>query len=193
MTRRRLKSIALFLLPGLIDANGNAHWAADASASSWYGQAYPAPASSTVLPESLLPSWSGLSPPPLSDEPLSSPLYEQRGIDARGWPFLALWAPFDPQRLIARSSASLVNTLNSGFPTAPVLPWRPIWSGLLLDTLLYAAALWLLWAILTKPRRFFIEVSRVRRGCCIACGYDLGYDFPRGCPECGWRRQNPVM
>ena len=41
---------------------------------------------------------------------------------------------------------------------------------------------------LTKPRRFFLEISRLKRGCCVTCGYDLGYDFPRGCPECGWRR-----
>ena len=56
-------------------------------------------------------------------------------------------------------------------------------------TVLYAAALWLVWAVLTRPRRFFVEVSRVRRGCCIACGYDLGYDLRAGCPECGWRRE----
>ena len=31
-------------------------------------------------------------------------------------------------------------------------------------------------------------VGRMRRGACIGCGYDLGYDFVRGCPECGWRR-----
>ena len=50
------------------------------------------------------------------------------------------------------------------------------------------------WAVLALlilwPRRFIIEVSRMRRGCCVACGYDLGYDFLRGCPECGWRRSN---
>ena len=38
------------------------------------------------------------------------------------------------------------------------------------------------------PRRFVREVGRVRSGRCIVCGYDLGYDFIAGCPECGWRR-----
>jgi quinoprotein glucose dehydrogenase len=48
---------------------------------------------------------------------------------------------------------------------------------------------WLaIWATLTIPRRFVRDLARLRRGACIACGYDLNYDFPKGCPECGWRR-----
>jgi hypothetical protein len=42
---------------------------------------------------------------------------------------------------------------------------------------------------LTVPRRFLVEVSRLRRGCCVVCGYDVGYDFFAGCPECGWKRR----
>jgi hypothetical protein len=141
---------------------------------------------------------------------------EERGADARGWPLLALWTPFDPRRLHdgttagagvsttsgklmllsgygGPTSGSYVSTWSasssfSSVPSAPVLPWRPIWIGLAVDSILYGGAMWLIWVILTWPRRFFREVSRLRRGCCIACGYDLGYDFPRGCPECGWRR-----
>jgi hypothetical protein len=54
---------------------------------------------------------------------------------------------------------------------------------------LYSVVLAGLYYLLVLPKRFMREVSRVRAGRCIACGYDLGYDFVRGCPECGWRRE----
>ena len=68
------------------------------------------------------------------------------------------------------------------------IPLRPIWTGLVINTLLYATLWYALWLTLTLPRMFFKEVSRLRDGRCIGCGYDLGYDFVQGCPECGWRR-----
>jgi hypothetical protein len=68
------------------------------------------------------------------------------------------------------------------------VPLRPIWSGLAVNTLFYAAIWAGIYAALVVPRRFVREVARFRRGACIACGYDLGYDFIHGCPECGWRR-----
>jgi hypothetical protein len=63
-----------------------------------------------------------------------------------------------------------------------------IWLGLVANGMLYGLLLWLLRLAIVKPKRFFTEVGRMRRGCCIGCGYDLGFDFIRGCPECGWRR-----
>jgi hypothetical protein len=98
-----------------------------------------------------------------------------RAADLRGWPMLALWAevPVPP---------------GSATPGPAGVPFRPIWPGFLVDTLVYAVALMPLWWALTVPRRFVREVGRLRRGRCIACGYDLGYDFVHGCPECGWRR-----
>jgi hypothetical protein len=77
-------------------------------------------------------------------------------------------------------------------PTTPdaraPLPTRPIWAGLVFNTLFYATIWLVLWATFTVPRRFVRDLARVRRGACIACGYDLGFDFIHGCPECGWRR-----
>jgi hypothetical protein len=71
----------------------------------------------------------------------------------------------------------------------PVMLYRPIPLGFAVNTALAALVLWLIYAGLTVPRRFLVEVSRLRRGGCVMCGYDLGYDFVAGCPECGWNRQ----
>jgi hypothetical protein len=70
----------------------------------------------------------------------------------------------------------------------PPLPMRPIWIGLAVNTVFFAVCWLVIWKTLTVPRRFLREVARMRRGACVCCGYDLGYDFIRGCPECGWRR-----
>lgn len=77
------------------------------------------------------------------------------------------------------------STASTGVPGIPI---HPIWPGLIGNTLLFAIAWLLLWFVLIVPRRFVREVARLRRGCCVECGYDLGFDFVRGCPECGWRR-----
>lgn len=70
----------------------------------------------------------------------------------------------------------------AGFPS------HPIWTGMAANTLLYAVVLALLQLSVFVPRRFIREVSRIRRGACLECGYNLGYDFQHGCSECGWRR-----
>ena len=57
-----------------------------------------------------------------------------------------------------------------------------------MNTVFYGVIWAGLWVTLLVPRRFIREVARFRRGACIACGYDLGYDFIAGWPECGWRR-----
>ncbi len=58
-------------------------------------------------------------------------------------------------------------------------PWRPLWVGFAVNTLFYAAVLWLL-----IPGPFALRrLIRASRGRCPACGY------PRGdssiCSECG--------
>lgn len=41
-------------------------------------------------------------------------------------------------------------------------------------------------AIAVLAYRTFSRGSRVARGCCPVCGYDLRADHTSGCPECGW-------
>ena len=64
------------------------------------------------------------------------------------------------------------------------LPIEPVWLGLIVNTLIYSAALWLLTLGPFTARRMI----RQKRGCCIKCGYDLrGNSGGEGevCPECG--------
>ena len=70
------------------------------------------------------------------------------------------------------------------------LPLCPIWPGFLLNTLLYAAILWLLIPGPFALRRFL----RVRRGRCPKCAYPMGESAV--CTECGRplpRRRTPDL
>ena len=61
------------------------------------------------------------------------------------------------------------------------LPLHPIWPGFAINTVFYAALLWIVtlgpgtarWIIRRKQRR------------CINCGYDLRHADHNACPECG--------
>jgi hypothetical protein len=202
---------------GLMSDQGQTQWATRVSASSTYARSYTV--NSALNPADLVPHWSGLEQPTHAMQ--SGQINrEERRIDARGWPLLALYSetlvppaqsPGNATAPGAKSIESLIDLElvtppgGSAYPmrsglggtsaittpkgAAPVpVPFRPIWLGLFGDTVLYAAVWFVLWAVLVIPRRFVREVARFRRGTCIQCGYDLGYDFMSGCPECGWRR-----
>ena len=62
-----------------------------------------------------------------------------------------------------------------------VLPWYPIWIGLLVNTLFYATIVWLL---SLGPFALRIMIHR-KRGFCINCAYDLKGAAHAACPECG--------
>jgi hypothetical protein len=66
------------------------------------------------------------------------------------------------------------------------LPTLPLWPGFALDTAFYGGIVFLLWSAPGFVRRR----SRLRRGACPACGYDLRGSSAGGggvCPECGAR------
>ncbi len=61
----------------------------------------------------------------------------------------------------------------------------PIWSGFAVNTVFYAALLWL------PIRGPFVlrRLIRRKRGLCVACGYDLRHADHDACPECGAERE----
>lgn len=65
-------------------------------------------------------------------------------------------------------------------PPLPALPCRPVWSGLVLDTALFAAA----WGMLGFGFAVARGLWRVSQGHCPCCGYDL-LGIEGVCPECG--------
>ena len=101
--------------------------------------------------------------------------------DAAGWPMRCLVSLH--QEVVAQNTGTswgLRFGTSRGFLGLPrALPLRPIAVGFTINTLLFAAILWLLIPGPFVLRRFI----RRRRGRCPACGY------PRGdssiCSECG--------
>lgn len=187
---------------GLVSDKGDLQWARSVQASSTYASGFGS-SSGSGNPELLVPSWSGLTRPTSSMETgLSN--REERQIDARGWPMVALMSDLDtlatstnPLTGIPAANTYTPYTTGRGpfaaaTPAAnhvPIpVPLRPVWIGLVGDSVIFGITWFAAWSLLTMPRRFFREVGRVRSGACIQCGYDLGYDFIKGCPECGWRR-----
>jgi hypothetical protein len=59
------------------------------------------------------------------------------------------------------------------------LPFYPVWSGFAINTLFYAAIVWLLLAVPGTVRRW----RRIKRGLCPACAYPVGDSAV--CTECG--------
>ena len=102
---------------------------------------------------------------------------------AFGWP-----APALCYQILILPSRELIIT-NGFFLTGPVpswawadhsaLPLRAIWPVFALNTIFYAAILWMLVAGAFALRRF----SRARRGLCPTCAYPMGQSAT--CTECG--------
>ena len=188
----------------LVDVDGQTLWAIDADASSTYARPSPgAPAYSAIWP--ILPAWGHLDRP-LEPFRTGQTNHEQRTVEAFGWPMRALWTERDPSAAapgsVFPSGGRFTSFPGGGFVSSrimpagaskppPTLPLRPVWRGLAADSAFWALSAWLLYWALVKPRRFVREVGRMRRGCCIQCGYQLNYSFAGGCPECGWRRPGP--
>ncbi len=106
-------------------------------------------------------------------------------VDVEPYPALETWwcllMPFGPTSgLWPVVPASEIHVgLASGYQI--VVPLRPIWPGVAINTLFYAAILWLLTLGPFTARRMI----RRKRGHCIKCGYDLSHAEHEVCPECG--------
>lgn len=204
---------------GLVSTAGEVQWARRVTASSSYG-APPATSGQVATVKALLPAWGGLerfSGEMMNNElqsesraidgrgwPLPA-LWCERDPATGAATAGALGAT--RQSAVGGSSAGGQSNTNAIVPPSgtlasasgtaapamilhPALPIRIAWQGFLVDVAFYVLALAVLRWLFIHPWRLTVEVSRMRHGRCIACGYDLGYDFRAGCPECGWRR-NP--
>jgi hypothetical protein len=173
---------------GLVGQDGSLQWASSVRASSTYatGAGRSGPIYSPALFRDALPAWAD------PDELLSSSAKanDARTIEAHGWPLLAFYGN-DPPALQNASSISITKSPSVTI-TAParIWPFHPIWLGITANGFFYGGVLALLYISTFGLRRDLRESSRLRRGCCIRCGYDLRYDFVRGCSECGWNRES---
>lgn len=108
---------------------------------------------------------------------------------AYGWPFRA----FTNRSAICQQNGRLKARVNRGAITLPQgwvsivqgrgrdLPFYPVFPGILLNTLIYGAPVYLMLLSLAGVRR----VYRWKRGKCLRCGYALKGVTAQRCPECG--------
>ncbi len=66
------------------------------------------------------------------------------------------------------------------------VPYRPIWSGLIFNTVFYS----LIFMVLLSIERVYRHARRMHKGRCPMCSYELGFVFADGCSECGWRKES---
>jgi len=114
-------------------------------------------------------------------------------VDARGWPMLSGYSWYRETIRDAQSNGQVVVgfelTRGDNPPrTRILLPTCPLWLGVAVNTLFYAAALWVLFLtrlLLPHHRR----LNRIKRGLCPKCGYDLQSSGVKheACPECGMK------
>ena len=133
----------------------------------------------------LVPSWSEFAKSDPAYQSELGPLFTYSQVGA-GWPAYALSCAeacplefTDGVHLIG--GFQLPRSMESMRLSGPV-PLLPIWPGFAINTIFYAAILWLLFAAPFKVRRW----RRTRLGLCPACAYPVGES--ETCTECGRRR-----
>lgn len=114
-----------------------------------------------------------------------------------GWPLHALTC-FNSSAVNIDSGGMTIGIANSGGtiiggielppfttggsgPRWRALPYQPIWSGLIVDTMAFALLWWVAFLAAIYGRR----AIRRKRGLCAICGYDLRGAAHERCPECG--------
>jgi hypothetical protein len=145
-------------------------------------------------PATLLPRWAATELTPTGPVSSQDPNADRvcRTVHATGWPALVTFGLYGGARADHVLHASALPSATSqmtkgGFAVPRALLLRPIWSGLAINTIFYAAILALLFYGPGKVWRFV----RVKRGRCPACGYIIapGTCAPGGggglCSECG--------
>jgi len=133
------------------------------------------------------------TPPPLD---LKLPLEGMH--DARGWPMLTCWCEMYFQFNTSGTSSQLQSpggilitnapSIRSDLSDVRVLPFRPLWKGVLVNSLTYGVC----WFFGVGGTRAIRQSLRRRRGACFNCAYELaGLPGHACCPECGAARVGP--
>jgi len=110
---------------------------------------------------------------------------------AFGWPWLSLAFSGEYTRRDSRQVEIEVKsgillyqpTLGSGDKPLRVLPLRPLWIGILCNSVFYGLGIWLLWFLKVLRPLSLLRRIRLRRGLCPTCGYPMGEATV--CAECG--------
>ena len=137
-----------------------------------------------------IPRWSMIRPggqAPMLGEKRGGHRVRECIESATGWPMLSFrcrdarsgdWAN---TRILESAGAFYIE--RQGIVSSYIaLPWWPLWSGLALNTILYAALSWVIWLLLALP--FSIRRRRrIKRGLCACCAYPTGPSDV--CSECG--------
>ena len=141
--------------------------------------------------ETNLPTWSMAAVAYRNSQTFSDDPDEERLAFlevAYGWPALATFYRSEVKQSLTITELRYgldISPAGSSFPKnialPRVLPLRPIWPGFAINTIFYAALLWLLTLGPFTARRML----RRKRGHCIQCGYDLRGMNHDKCPECG--------
>lgn len=146
-------------------------------------------------PETDLPPWArgalipwqttGTSWPPSGTEVMTAAI-------GRGWPFIAVWCDAGITIETTTPPSTTWSEPSGGFPLprrnrlgtywADILPYRPVWGGLVANTAIYGGLWWLMLFVPPVVRHHL----RLRRGHCPHCDYNLQSLTPgTNCPECG--------
>ena len=108
-----------------------------------------------------------------------------------GWPMRTLYSTSylyegDPKWTQDDWTLALVPRAQEyGWTYRPELPFRPLWLGFGINTVLFASISCGIALLLVAARRMIHR----KRGCCIKCGYDLRGAEHEVCPECGLGRE----
>jgi hypothetical protein len=117
--------------------------------------------------------------------------------EAFGWPMPAMMSRIDRTPSGGFHVVSGINLKRGANVNRPMyLPTRPIWSGIVINAMVFAPAWWVALALLVLSARLLRRIPgfvRKRRGRCPTCGYDLRGKLEDGCSECGWRRSSRTM
>jgi hypothetical protein len=73
------------------------------------------------------------------------------------------------------------------------IPAKPLWPGFAINTVFYAAVLWVLFAAVIRGPGFVRRRVRIWRGRCAACGYNLRATTTGVCSECGRPVNNRLL